>query len=203
MRNYCISLESREDRWKLARFEFNRQGLSVHKVSAIKANPGWVGCRDSHLNVLSFAKDNAGEMFCVFEDDVTFLDNFHNSLGKAMSQLPEHWDVLYLGSNLQSPVTRHSENLFKINEAWCAHAVIYNNREEGVVDYILQHRPEIRKFDVFLSKEVNNKFNCFVIYPMLCDQRVSPSDICELTDVSQIQKNYNKFINDAIEHSAI
>lgn len=162
--------------------------------NAIITKPGWKGCRDSHLAIMNKCK-NENEFF-IFEDDVDFLwnsPNFCNYFWNMISELPEDWDCLSLGLSPQEPFERYSEHLFKIGKAWCLHATMWNNREGGAVEYILTHKEEIGKIDVFLSEKVYPNFNCFVGYPILCTQKQFPSDTCGKSDVSTIVKNYNKY----------
>lgn len=196
MKNYCITLSHRKDRRILAEKEFAEQGLDVEFYVAEKNKVrGWMGCRDSHIEV--FKKAEQYSLITIFEDDVKFLCNYNEVIPLCLSQLPLDWDLLYLGLNPQTPMKRYSENLFIVDHAWCAHAIMYNNNGR-VVDFILAHEKEIKKIDVFYSQIIHKQFKCFATYPMMCTQRVSKSDICYNTDVSQLERNYNKFITDAL-----
>lgn len=201
MKYFCINLEHRPDRLALAEKEFMWQDMEVEFHVAKAHKTGWMGCRDSHLRVLE--KGSEFRAFGVFEDDVRFDWSMSFVTDVVLNELPEDWDMLYLGANIQYPVEPYSGHLFRLYGAWCAHAILYNNRIGGVVDYIISHRSSIKKYDVFLTNMVLPQFNCFVVYPMVCDQRVSKSDICSKTDVSQIRKNYNKFIRYAVNNKYV
>jgi len=190
MKSYVINLDRRPERWYVVREHLHDMGISVVRFSGIEG--GWRGCRDSHLAVLSMAKDE--EMFAIYEDDVEFVGQM-TDVCYCLSQLPKEWDCLYLGGSPQEPQLKYSDNLYKANNVICAHAIMWHNRRGGAVEYILAHRNEIQKIDVFLAKAIQPFFNCFLAYPMITIQRVTnTSDTCKRSDVSTIIKNYDKYV---------
>lgn len=186
---YCINLASRPDRWKSVSAEFSRVGvLGVKRFEAVPCVPhgsGFVGCRESHLGVLSLCKDV--KRFTVFEDDVCFMrSDFLGQVSKAISEAPLDWDMLYLGANPLVPMARYSESLFRLKKGYCTHAMVFNNHR--VVDFILSNRSSIRKIDVFYADVVQEKFNVFITYPLLATQADGRSD------VTRMKNNYHDLI---------
>ena len=49
----------------------------------------------------------------VLEDDILFCDNFKNKLIKYYEQVPEDWDIIYLGGSRMRG-TKISENILKL-----------------------------------------------------------------------------------------
>jgi GR25 family glycosyltransferase involved in LPS biosynthesis len=131
--------------------------------------------------------------FQIFEDDVLFLDDYHTLVEKALMELPPDWDALFLGASPQENQERYSPHLFRLKNAKCTQAIIWHNRENGAVDWILSHRSDIGKIDRYYYETIFPKFNCFLIYPLLCTQTQFDSDTCGRSDVSTIQKNYNLY----------
>jgi hypothetical protein len=192
MNSYLINRASRQDRLADMRIEFDKQGINPILFKAIEG--GWRGCRDSHLAILGKCKD--WRAIAIYEDDVTFLHDREATmriLSNAKDDLPQDWDCLYLGASPRVPQTRYSENLYLLNNALTTHAIIWQNRPGGALEYILNHRDEIKKWDVFLAEVIQPMFNCFVVYPILVSQKQGHSDTCKRSDVSTILKNYNKF----------
>jgi glycosyl transferase, family 25 len=69
--------------------------------------PGEVGCSLSHRKIYEEAIANGWRRVLVLEDDVVVREEELSRLGAALSQLPERWDVLYLGySNFETVTTR-------------------------------------------------------------------------------------------------
>jgi hypothetical protein len=186
MKAYCINLLSRPERW----MEFKEQKLpfEVERFEAIKNTIGWVGCRDSYLSVLEKVK---GLTF-IMEDDCLFLESW-SFIDDVMKQLPDDWDLLYLGATLNEPLKKYSENLYRITWGWTTHAILYNG--DKVAKYILQNRNKINKIDVFMANYVQPNFNCFITYPLCATQRAGFSDIINgPQDYSVITERYKKYV---------
>jgi GR25 family glycosyltransferase involved in LPS biosynthesis len=168
--------------------------LEIHPIrfSAIETRLGWQGCRNSHLAILELC--GCESSFLILEDDVMFLSDYYSNYLNAISELPFDWDMLSLGASPQESFERYSDHLFKMGKALCAHAILWHNRNGGAVEYILSHKNDIKKIDVFFAEQIYKNFNCYLIYPLLCTQKQFPSDTCIKSDVSIIQKNYLKFV---------
>lgn len=171
---YCINLDERTDRWQLVQKQFNKHGFKIKRFSAVKKAPGWMGCTQSHIDLLMILRSE--RYFFIFEDDVVLLPNFADTLIKAISELPENWDLLYLGANLQQPITKYSKHLCRLKGAFCTHAMLFNNNR-GLADYIIGHSPTIKKIDIFYRDHLQEHFNTFICNPMIATQADSYSDI--------------------------
>lgn len=192
MKTYCINLDERTDRWKHAVEQFAILGWPVSRVAAIKAEPGWVGCRDTHLKILRELYDNKEDAL-ILEDDVQFLIDPEDLLERIMEQLPGNWDMLYFGASPNQPQERFSPNLFRINNAHVTHAIMWHCRKGGAMEYVLNHAQDIEKIDDFFAVEVQPRFNCYVSSPMICTQYDNVSNIAHRSDVSTIGKNYKLY----------
>ena len=191
MIGYLINRSDRPERLRHAHEELSKQNLNVHVFKAIVGRPGWKGCRDSHLQIMEMCRNE--ETFLVLEDDVVFLGDYHSAVEQAMAELPRDWDCLFLGASPQEPFEVYSEHLFNMGKSFTTHAIIWHNRPNGAVEYILSHRYKINKIDVFFNAEIYPLFNCFLIYPLLVTQKQFKSDTCTRSDVSTIITNYNRF----------
>jgi hypothetical protein len=187
MKSFCINLDRRPDKWAYVRHEFEVNNIRVTRFTAFNTRPGWIGCRESHIRIMELCKDE--DMFTIYEDDVKFLDNKWT----AYNELPEDWDCLYLGASPQEPQERYSEHLFRLKNALTTHAIIWHNRRGGATEFILKNKGKIGKWDVFLAKIIQPTYNCFVTFPILVTQTQFSSDTCGRSDVSTIEKNYNKY----------
>lgn len=195
MKAFVINLESRPDR--MVEFQKNIFPFEVERFDAIKTDPGWIGCTDSQLVILKGQKEFP---FIIFEDDCLILQPW-SVVENAMKQLPHDWDALYLGATLMQPIERYSENLFKLQGAFCAHAIIYNTWR--MVQYILDNHEEFFRnsvarntLDVFYAHDIQEKFNCFITDPLVATQRSGFSNI-ENVDVDYIQiiEHFNIYTN--------
>jgi glycosyl transferase, family 25 len=187
MKAYCINLPERPERWE--QFQKQKFPFPVERFLAIRDIPGWKGCAKSHLKLMGEIK----EFPCaIFEDDCLMLDSWER-VEEVMKQLPENWDMLYLGATLNEQLERYSENLFKLKNAFTTHCIIY--RDSRVIDFMLKSDID-RKIDVFITKEVHTRFNCFVTYPMIATQRAGISDIGEKSKYvtyNEIELRFKKY----------
>jgi len=192
MKAYCINLDSRPDKWEWISEESKKLDLELVRFSGFKRNKGHEGCRLSHLTLLAELKDQ-GE-FMIIEDDMEIcVDNPIELMNEAYSQLPEDWDMFYLGATLNQKLEQYSKNLYRLKAAWATQAIIYNN-QNGVVDYIIENHNQ-PKFSVFLSNDVQNNFNCYITYPMIATQHAGMSDILRhYVDYKVITDRYKKYV---------
>lgn len=188
MKAIVINLDARKDR--MASFNMNKFPFEVERFSAFNNKIGEDGCTQSHLSVLH----NQTEFpFVVFEDDCVMIQPW-KTVEKAISQLPPNWDALWLGANPRRPLTKYSENLYRINNAYCLHAVIYNSKR--IVDYIYNkhNTPSGKNLDIFIANDVMQKFNCYAVYPMCATQLSDQSDIAKVftRNRTEILENFKK-----------
>jgi GR25 family glycosyltransferase involved in LPS biosynthesis len=187
---YCINLPDRTDRWSAVTGEFLKAGIhNVIRFDAVRLSPGWAGCRESHMALLERCRDV--NRFTIFEDDVRFVGDVQGILDLAEQQLPEYWDMLYLGANLQAPITRYSQNIYNLHHGFCTHAIIFNNAD--IPDFVLSAHEGMRKIDVFYETVLQQVFNCFITYPMIATQADSFSDVIhqDTRYSKQMVQNFN------------
>ena len=191
MKIFIINRADRPERLAHAREELQRNGLNAHRIEASIETHGWKGCRDSHLRILE--ENNNERYFIIIEDDLQILDGFHQTMVNAINELPADWDMLYLGANPCKEQEIYSPYLYRLNGAYCTHAIVWHPRPNGALEYVLEHKDEILKIDVFFSNVLMPKFNVFLTKPMIVTQKQFQSDTCQRSDVSKIQENYNKY----------
>lgn len=192
---HCINLNERPEKWQAAQSELKKLKGVALRWEGVKKSPGWEGCRLSHLALLQHLRfDYPGELYGVFEDDVIFTHQFPlHRLEEIMVDLPNDWDILYLGATINEKPEFVTNNLYRIKNAWTTHAMIFNN-QNGVVDYILENNGGGGKIDVFYAHDVQHKFKCYLANPMLATQRNGHSDIMNkyVPTGDIIQQYFNK-----------
>jgi len=189
MRAFVINVDERKDKMEL--FDMNSFPFHVSRVSAIIDTPRDNGCAKSHLKVIS---DQSNFPFVVFEDDCVMLEDWA-VVENAITQLPSDWDALWLGGTVTRKLQRYSDSLYRVKRTHCLHAVIYNSQR--MIDYVLENfkvkEGEKSIIDLFYF-DVQEKFNCYITYPICATQRKGYSDISE-KDVDYydyIIDSYNK-----------
>lgn len=185
----CINLDKRTDRWEQITAECIHWGISVERFSALTGANGMQGL---HLSNQKIFRLYSGKQLLILEDDVVFMQPPFPLMNRAIEDLPLDWDMLYLGGNAQCPQERHSTWLYRANGILTTHAILYSGK---MTRWLAENMevPEVvdrsNTIDVWLMKEVQPRFNCFIVYPQIAGQRFGFSDICGM-DI-----NYKYFNN--------
>ena len=198
---YCINLEERKDRWILCEEKFKEYGITNYvRFNGVKVEGnlspkklGQIGCTASFYNVFKDAFQNNYNKILVLEDDFNFIvskDEIVNNLEKAFKEMPEDWDMLYLGANVMNeivsdPIEKYSENLFKLNSAYALHSVCLSksslhkimNFFDGKGDWMENCMRHYDNMDVLFAKDFQISNKCFIWKDILCLQDPSFSSI--------------------------
>lgn len=178
-----MNLDSRPDRMAQVQQELDNQGIVFERFPAFKNSEGWKGYNATIQAV--FEKYSDIENLFLFEDDCYFESAFNLEL---LKELPDDYDGLWLGSNLQSDHhTRYSSNLYLLENGWNTHATLLS---KVFRDWCLIHWNREVVFDEWVRKNALPVRQCFVLYPMIAFQRPSQSDIInQYADYTQAWQN--------------
>ncbi len=178
----CTNMDYRPDRWAYAQQELSKLGLIPTRIpGVIYTNTsstvlnGQIGCGLAHLNGLKLAKEENTNVL-MFEDDVKFINDYPNIIQGALAELPDCWDMLYLGGNICRSIFQISSHLGKLTHAQSTHAYGVN---KDFIDIILNTEDRIlqRPIDLIYADELIPGNNCFILIPMVAIQRTDHSDI--------------------------
>lgn len=212
---YCINMKKHSTRWnkiskqaKSEKLEITRfeaiNGFSYSMDSLIKKNiispftpftRGTAGCYMSHHKLWTKIAKNNDNYALIIEDDVIFEKDFLNKLLKLLVNIPQDWDIIYLG--LTRPYGSHvKENIYKTNYKV--------NTNAGAYAYILKKSTAktLIKLCSFPMKEMidhcikkhHSKFNVYFTYPYLIkhDFNVKPVRLKNKIYSADYIKNTNK-----------
>lgn len=81
---------------EIPEYWFKYQTYTDHYTN-VEPNAAY-GCYQSHYKILNYFihQDNIKNLL-ILEDDAKFVDNFERKLDSFLNEVPEDWDVLYLG----------------------------------------------------------------------------------------------------------
>jgi GR25 family glycosyltransferase involved in LPS biosynthesis len=170
-----INVQRRTDRLQ----EFNEQakkigfGFEIHYAidgKEVGIDPIVAG-RLSHIEVLKTIKD--GEKVLICEDDALFREDFNEALDSYMADLPEDWDIFYLGAlkNEVKPVNKHwvRQVVSTGTQAYCVNP--------AKVDLFIQIAQEFEKWIDVAYRLWADRTNAYIAQPNLVIQSEGYSDL--------------------------
>ncbi len=183
MKTFIINLPHRTDR--LDQFthpdpDFIHEGFEIFVATDGAQFPfeknkrmrGHMGCWDSHRRLMEVIQDQGNGMTLVLEDDCQLLDNVY--IDTYMRELPEDWDLLYLGGINQDGPEPYSDHLDYAKNILQTHAYIIRDKFIPILlETLTNHR---WKVDIVFSEAIK-RGKCFICNPAIAIQRESYSDI--------------------------
>jgi|GEM_PF-482309 len=172
----CINLDRRPQRWQQMEREFARHGIhSVRRFPAIDGDgielpeywthtPGAYGCLRSHVEVVQKARDLGVSSVLIFEDDVTFDDDFETKFATGIVDLPRDWDMLFFGALHKEEPVRITQNLARITQANSTFACALKSTVFDAFIELNSHTEEVLDNN---SLVLQQKFNCYCFMPHL------------------------------------
>ncbi|MEI7668865.1 MAG: glycosyltransferase family 25 protein, partial [Pseudomonadota bacterium] len=164
MKPIVINLEKRTDRLEQFDKQAKQMGFEYELFKAIPAtdNPyisnAHYGCFLSHKAILE-----RRETMFIMEDDC-LLNNYFDWIDVMMKELPDDWDLLYLGGWKQQ-VTYYSQHLQIADRVLTTHAYIVRDK---FCDVLLKQMETPDKIDLIFARTPGKKFIC---NPILATQR--------------------------------
>ena len=178
-RKQNILLQAKKEKLKLERFPaINGKSLNINKLYEDKlftkfiftSKRGMIGCTWSHINLWKKIAKSNHENILILEDDVLFVDNFKLKLESYMRQVPENWDIIYLGAsniygkkinnNIIKPLYT-SKNLTNVG----AYAMLV--KKQTVIELLQIMKPINDDFDIQIKNKYNKYNNIYYFNPPL------------------------------------
>lgn len=186
---------------QFAEFGFNQKFEQVWKRmpgTDEKNKKARMGCYLSHLKALRIARDQSLKSVLILEDDVVFAQNKRAiaSFENAMAELPQDWDLMFLGFQFDKAPRRFSDNLNVVECGNCMHAYAVRAKSfdaliKDLEDVINDKSQMMRPVDEVLSEALEkNRYRAFAPRALIAFQRDElVSDITGKTN-----KPYNTLI---------
>jgi GR25 family glycosyltransferase involved in LPS biosynthesis len=145
-------------------------GITYKRFQAIEATDPKFGCKLSHISALTMSEDPVA---FIFEDDSIFVENFQVKFEQAMANIPDDWDMLYLGANLV--------DTYKVNEYWhksrrCCSTHAYAVKKKALPKLIESANNYDGHIDMAFSL-VHPELNVYLARPTLVYQGPGYSDL--------------------------
>ena len=200
---YCLFLGEFPTRKEKALKHFKEKNLDVQMFQGTYyPDKGHYGCKMGHLDIIQDAKNNNYNNILIVEDDVFFEDNFPININ-----IPLDFGLFYLGyyeyDNLSikdidsDKYINHSEyNLLRMFYTRSTISYIANKKTYDSILNIREYNTHYNQFiDMFYAHQVQHKFKCYGLYPMLCTINCSKSCINQNENENETIEIKKKIIN--------
>lgn len=199
---YVINLEKREQRLKDVTAELGKYNIPFERIVAVPSKDGAIGLMKTVQALWYQVLQTDKKRILILEDDVKFISNPNEVMPLVLSQLPQNFDLLYLGAYLlQPPRKKISDTLYQLNSALTTHAILYSRKAIKQLLPYLDKMLKVKNFpmalDMILNNRVVKEHNSYITYPQLATQVVAFSDIRKkkVDYFEYIEKPYNEWIN--------
>lgn len=132
---------------------------------------GAIGCAISHMKVWEKAVKNKNKYTAIFEDDVVFYPEFEKYIKKCLDNLPDDFDILYLGASHAYTNYKHVNDYIKIPKtAYCTHAYIISDKGAKKLVSLLKCKVYAH-IDVCINDHFSkHKLQNYIVFPELAYQ---------------------------------
>lgn len=186
-RAYCIHYPNQERR-PIIEAEFKRVGIDgVEYVHASRPMPKFApnnmrrndrmefACNMSHAKAIMLSMRDETPVF--FEDDIRFVQDWESLLSHAIRDLPDDWDLLYLGGHPRGATEKVGECLYRVGLFSCAEAYAINGRQGDFLSYWFDRVTQNTAMFDFILGEFAEKNNAYAVFPTVTHQRDVKSQI--------------------------
>lgn len=172
-----INLDRRTDRLASFQSQANDLGIDFVRYSAIDAQAFGISpiqaCAQSHHKVLTDAAAGGVQRLFIFEDDAEFTPNFVEVFDHISKNLPDDWQMLYLGSWVYPTIDIGIEGLKRTEGTILTHA--YGMKAE-VFDLLIEASEQDMPIDE-AYRLIHPQMRVYVAEPSIVTQKVGISDI--------------------------
>ena len=199
-RVFCVNLKARKDKKKWISRQFNKYSIKASFFDAVanKKRPA-VGCLQSHLRIIKMAKKQGLKRVLITEDDCLFTE-------KPLideSSLPEDWQMLFLGGNVQGVMEDTTKSLS--DKKWVkmhcmtTHCYIVNDTAyDRIIEELSVYKQPV---DVYYDKVFHQLGTSYIANPQMATQKDGYSDI-EKKKLRYNMQDIDDFVEiDDVEHS--
>ena len=170
-----------------------------NKTNSYFKNPSYLGCALSHLSIYTDAIEKGYKKILILEDDCRVHRNAQEIFKNNLSQIPEEWELLYLGYiPLSDDLTRWdygvfsdgyiSKNIFTAKNLWglYSYAISDNLMKELLSVYDKKFPMEL---DRYFVSHVQPRKKCYGMSPQLFCAEDGYSDNSKIIETSMIQRS--------------
>lgn len=138
--------------------------------------PASYACALSHLAAVKRAQEIGSPTVLIFEDDCLFDPEFVDTFPIFMSQVPDDWDMLFLGGYHFEPPLPVSRNIVRAVMTLTTHAYVLRQSIYSAFIELNENPPgSVDRNNTILQQ----KFNCYCCEPNIVGQLAGYSDLMD------------------------
>ena len=157
-------------------------------------------------NYIDILSEETDEDILIFEDDCTFSEDFENKYNLFLNEVPDDWDMLYLGALHVSPPIQVSTGILRLRDSVCGHAIIYRNSiRQELIDYYKEpvwgcsHAPDERRAQAMVSC----KFKAYAPFINICGQDTGYSTLESRNRGTRWYNSFRYITSDGIQSEVV
>lgn len=195
---FVINLPDRKDRLEKVRAELRQYNIPFEVFPAMKHANGADGLQHTMKEVFLSAKNM--DNILVLEDDVNIIEDINQYMPLILKELPEDFDLLYLGANLNAPLkpVKNCTHILSCGYMLTTHAILYSSKARTVLLHDMVENG-IKKvegwkepFDQTCERLLQRRGKCYISNPMIAVQHDGHSDVLN-QDSSWREKMIKKY----------
>lgn len=167
---------------RTAQFVYAAPPMPGFTMSNMRRAPaGEFGANMSHIKAVVHAIADGAERPLFVEDDIVFADNAVERMARVAEELPENWDVLYMGGHprgIAPQIKAYSDNLKRVGTFSFAESYAINRPALlRFYDYWSDRIGRVGAMYDFILGEFASRNNGFCVHPLLTSQPPGMSQI--------------------------
>lgn len=219
---YCLTCREIPWRNKDVQQRFDQAGLPVEMFYGVHGATVGLACTLAHIDspghfissgkmAITISKMllwqkivQSPEPFAiVFENDVTFVENFWDEFIKSFAALPADWEVVHIGHCCgdDKPTTVINDRISEIRHPFCCHAIMWKKEAAAIALETFKHTSWGTPSDIMLAELVYPKLRHYSFTPQLAFQDQSLSEAASVGRWDQIQGwfDFDRIYNEALD----
>jgi len=199
-----INLDKRKDRFKRMEGVLDDNGINAFRVPAIEGNAwnwkadkyphpmrafdGVAGGASTQIQILTQAMADGKSSVLILEDDVDFVDNFQQKFDLWSGDVPEDWDILYLGGmNGDGAIFRITEHMYQVTNMMSTHAYAVSEKAyHRVINTMMANFPSLVDSPDGHLRKLQQTLNVYAFNPPMAWQ------ISEYSDIQHGHRDYSE-----------
>lgn len=161
----------------------------MNKKLFVSLTNGGIGCAMSHRNIWLDIQKTKKNNCLILEDDITINDNFSSKLNFYLNNVPDDYDILFLGyhpSSLKHVITNSQEYDYN-NYNDSANIFIRSNRVYGLFGYIVSQKGVDKLLKLFpitnqIDTEISDAMKHLNVYLVKPNEQLIISKPSEIND---------------------